>query len=320
MVLIPLLLLIFPALLVLAATNGNARYAAGLDVRSNLVQRRVEAINDDIELSDTVLLASIDGRFHALNRTNGRVKWSMHPPPTSIFSTEQPIEDPPLYNLVRSTHHDFDEREHDLEETYIIEPQSGEVFVLPPGASQSTPLEKLPFTIPQLVDLSPFRLNVHDEQRMFLGRKESSFITLDLDTGAVISVEDTDSCIWQERPVDAHQDTDLDTEAVSYSDGLDERSNARRGPPSRREIVIGRTDYHLTVRMDSKKGVVQTLKFSVYGPNSADRDLQERWTRPLDGRYLQPLPDGRVFSFRPRPEEFHSFEWLVPFPKPTLVI
>lgn len=308
-------------LILLALGASHARRDAGLDVRSTLMQRPTEYTNDDLSLSDTVLLASIDGRFHALNRTNGRVKWSMHTPLTSIHPSGQPTDEPPLHNLVRSTHHDLssdDDEAPELEETYIIEPQSGEIFVLPSGASQSTPLEKLPFTIPQLVDLSPFRLTVHNEQRMFLGRKETSFITLDLDTGAVISVDDTDSCIWHEPPIGGHQEPDLDEEeSISRFDALDEMAHPQSKALPRREIVIGRTDYHLTVRTDVKKGVVQTLKFSVYGPNSADRDLQERWTRPLDGRYLQPLPDGRVFSFRPRPEEFHSFEWLVPFPKPT---
>lgn len=314
--------LVFYSFLILYVFGvSHARRDAGLDVRNSLMQRHAEPLNDDLSLSDTVILASVDGKFHALNRTNGRVKWSMHTPPSSIHSSKQPLDEPPLHNLVRSTHHDLssdDDDVPDLEETYIIEPQSGEIFVLPSGASQSTPLEKLPFTIPQLVDLSPFRLTVHNEQRMFLGRKETSFITLDFDTGAVISIDDTDSCIWHEPPIKTHHDSGVDAEeTMSRFDAFDEMAHTKSKAQPRREIVIGRTDYHLTVRTDARKGVVQTLKFSVYGPNSADRDLQERWSRPLDGRYLQPLPDGRVFSFRPRAEEFHSFEWLVPFPKPT---
>lgn len=312
---LPLLL----AFLTFAPISWSVEYPPSLNVRSSLLQQRAEVVNDRLEVLDTVLLASIDGKFHALNRTTGRVKWSMHKPPASTHSVHSSIEDPPIYNLVRSLHHDpsaDDNEEVETEETYIIEPQSGEIFVLPPGATSSTPLEKLPFTVPKLVDLSPFRLKVHNEHRMFLGRKETSFITLDLDTGDVISIDDTDSCIWPKRsaPDSARFGADRD---VEY-DCVDEDSGADatiQKPPPRREIVIGRTDYYLTVRTNGQR-VYQRLKFSVYGPNSSDRDLQERWTRPPDGRYLQPLPDGRVFSFRPRDEEYHSFEWFVPFPKP----
>lgn len=294
-----------------------------LNVRSSLMQRRAEAADDRLVLSDTVLVASIDGKFHALNRTTGRVKWSMHKPPANIHSVDPSIKEPPIYNLVRSLHRDppaDDNEDVGTEETYIIEPQSGEIFVLPPGAASSAPLEKLPFTVPKLVDLSPFRLQVHNEHRMFLGRKETSFITLDLDTGDVISIDDTDSCIWKERSIQdsARYRPDEGIDRKSYYELFDEDSSdaPSRKPSLRREIVIGRTDYYLTVRTDGQR-VYQRLKFSVYGPNSADRDLQERWIQPLDGRYLQPLPDGRVFSFRPRDEEYHSFEWFVPFPKPA---
>ncbi|KAF8314488.1 hypothetical protein DL93DRAFT_2149101 [Clavulina sp. PMI_390] len=294
-----------------------------LHVRSpSLAHRRSEPIKEDISLSDTVLLASIDGRFHAVNRTNGRVKWSMQRPASTPPRTTTDIlpDGPPLHNLVRSTHHDIspeDDDAPDSGETYIIEPQSGAIFVLPPGASHSTPLEKLAFTVPQLVDMSPFRLQIHGEQRMFLGRKETSFITLDLDTGEVISVDDADSCLWHERPRDEEDVLSPGLSPVSSINAVDEM----RHRPKRQEIVVGRTDYHLTVRTDARKGVVQTLKFSVYGPNGVDRDLQERWARPPDGRYLQPLPDGRIFGFRPRPEAFHSFEWLVTsLVKPTVAV
>lgn len=315
-------LLLLSSFLTFVTTSRSAEYQPSFNGPSSLLQRRAEAADDRLALLDTVLLASVDGKFHALNRTTGRVKWSMHKPPSSFHSVDSSIGEAPIYNLVRSLHRDpsaSDNEDMETEETYIIEPQSGEVFVLPPGAAASTPLERLPFTVPKLVDLSPFRLKVHNEHRMFLGRKETSFITLDLDTGDVISVDDTDSCIWKEHspPDSTRLSADREIDRISHYEPYDEDADtSSRKPSPRREIVIGRTDYYLTVRTDSQR-VYQRLKFSVYGANSADRDLQERWNRPPDGRYLQPLPDGRVFSFRPQGEEYHSFEWFVPFPKPA---
>ena len=101
--------------------------------------------HDDLELMDVVLLATIDGKFHALNRTTGRMLWSM----------EQPVANPQvavsqLSELVQTEHlgllggapipSDDSENEDDEDrqvETYIIEPQSGRIFVKPVSPSPS---------------------------------------------------------------------------------------------------------------------------------------------------------------------------------------
>lgn len=319
-----ILAIVYALVLVHASTNAYSD-AAALDARNSFAHLRTD--HDELTLTDTVLLASVDGMFHAVNRTNGRIKWSMHPATHLQSSTDQPR--PPLHNLVRSVHlhrdDDTDDADYDAEETYIIEPQSGQIFVLPPGASQTTPLEKLPFTIPKLVDISPFRLPVNGEQRMFLGRKETSLITLDIDTGAVVAIYDANSCVWNEKhhkasrspsSHSAEEDDDEDNTTSLY----DPYSDTFRPPitPPRREVIIGRTDYHLSVHVDGK-GIIQTLTFSVYGPNNIDRDRQERWIKSPDGRYVQPLPDGRLFFFEPRGNKTELSEWVLPFPKPMYV-
>lgn len=301
-----------------ALPDGSA-----LDSRASFGHLRAEASTlEDLVLTDTVLLASIDGQFHAVNRTNGAIKWTMDPSAKTHLSSDPR---PPLHNLVRSVHL---QREDDIdgseEETYIIEPQSGQLYVLPPGASQTTPLEKLPFTVPKLVDLSPFRLLVNGEQRMFLGRKETSLITLDIDTGAVVAMYDANSCLWDEK---THRPSARASSRNSMSvqvDGEDDAETSlydpysdtfRRSRAPRREVVIGRTDYHISVVIDGK-GIVQTLTFSVYGPNNVDRDSQERWAKSPDGRYVQPLPDGRLFFFEPRGNRTELSQWVLQLGKP----
>lgn len=309
------------SLLVFASSYHGRLLAAGdrgLDIGNGFMWKDDRLDSDELILSDTVLLASIDGKFHALNRTSGRVKWTMHKPKSASGRDEEP----PLYSLVRSQHGILEDDEIDsgADEKYIIEPQSGEVWVLPPGASQTTPLEKLAFTVPQLVDMSPSSLIVNGERRDFIGSKETSLITLNIDTGEVITIDDARSCVWSQE--DSKQSTkaeDDDDDGTSLYDPFDEDTleyAKNQAVPPPRTIIIGRTDYHLSVGINRR---MQRLSFSVYGPNNIDRHYQERWIKPKDGRYLQPLPDGRVLSFYPKQDATQSFEWYMPFPKTTSV-
>ena len=89
-------------------------------------------ILNSLTLSDTVLLASIDGRFHAVNRTTGRAIWSMED--DSDASPSQNL----LHNLVRTDHNPTPDSplDPDNQELYIIEPQSGDIFVLSSSPSE----------------------------------------------------------------------------------------------------------------------------------------------------------------------------------------
>jgi hypothetical protein len=86
----------------------------------------------DLRLLDTVLLASVDGRFHAVNRSTGRSIWSMED--DGEAGPSQSL----LYNLVRTDHHlpSVATSESENQELYIIEPQSGDIFVLASGSAQ----------------------------------------------------------------------------------------------------------------------------------------------------------------------------------------
>ena len=167
-------------------------------------------------LHDTLLLASVDGKFHAVSRSTGHALWSMASSPDTT-SVSAPHE---LGALVRtgrttsrtrsslkrrippkSTIEDEDEEDelqdegstsHQQKETYIIEPQSGSIYIL---SSPSSPLQRFPLTMQELVDISPFTSSIppppgagdagEQETRVFVGRKETSLILLELETGRV---------------------------------------------------------------------------------------------------------------------------------------
>ena len=200
--------------------------------------------DDPLEVLNVVLVASVDGKFHALNRTNGGKLWSMPsspPPRTSSSSTSSSDHDPVqpvpsiLGPLVSTKHLDVDPDIDDdpfTHETYIVEPQSGDIYVTASN-SPTAPLQRLPFSMSQLVDMSPFSFGEADS-RVFVGRKKTSILLLELETGRVKAVLDS------ERPWDIRNDL-TDTEQEEMDVDLDELEGLKPAQQHRHEILIGRT-------------------------------------------------------------------------------
>ncbi|KAJ7809377.1 hypothetical protein B0H14DRAFT_3759782 [Mycena olivaceomarginata] len=187
--------------------------------------------------------------------------------------------------LVRTCHIDQDPDLTDdyldvCQETYIIEPQSGDIYVLVPPHSRSAPLQRFPYSMSELVDMSPFSFATADDHHVFVGRKATLEVVVELETGAV-RFGGPDTCPWGPFP-------DLDA------------WDKREPPPRRREVVVGRTDYHVTIhtRPSDKRGLVpvQTLAFSTYGPSSRDKRPPElcgdirRTPEPYPAPHLRPPP------------------------------
>jgi serine/threonine-protein kinase/endoribonuclease IRE1 len=134
-----------------------------------------------------------------------------------------------LAPLVRTHHVDQDpDLTDDLDacqETYIIEPQSGDIYVM---ATPSSPLRRFPYSVPELVDMSPFSFSAAaDDHRVFVGRKATLEVVVQLETGEVrFGGADTNTCPWGPFP------------------DLDERDE-REPPPRRREVVLGRTGMYV---------------------------------------------------------------------------
>lgn len=217
------------AILGSCADRASPKYGL-LPVSSKRVTNSVDYLHKEtLNVVDTVLLATIDGRFHAVNRTTGQPVWSM---------AATPGLNDILLPLVR-TDHDLDKDDEDDEEPqemYIVEPQTGDIFTLNQDAARETPLRKLPYSVPQLVELSPFSFNdpsdPNDPPRTFVGKKETSIITLDLTTGAILGT--TTHTLEKCRKGD-HDDVDGHSEADSDF----EDATTHRAKPV--EVQIGRT-------------------------------------------------------------------------------
>ncbi|KIJ27983.1 hypothetical protein M422DRAFT_54820 [Sphaerobolus stellatus SS14] len=157
--------------------RGRSKYSVLWPANSKLSAPSLSAqIPEELELLDIVVAASMDGKLHGLKRKTGRVLWSMKEvPETSTTNTLPNAFD----SLVRTDHHSICDSE-----LFIIEPQSGEIYLLPPKAAPSDPLQRLPLSIQQLVEMSPFSFP-GDEGRVFVGRKETVMMMVELETGKV---------------------------------------------------------------------------------------------------------------------------------------
>ena len=234
----PILYLLSTALLLFKLFSASC-LADTLQSPSNsqaLVQRSPDTPHDDppisqgLELLDIVLVASVDGKFHALNRTSGQTLWSM----SSFAPTTTSVSAPPtLGPLVRTTHVDLDpekttEEDAAYQEMYIIEPQSGDIYIM---ATPSSPLQRFPFSMPELVDMSPFTYMGDEERRVFVGRKETSLLLIELETGRVKATLNSE-CPWDPFEDLKNDEVDLD---------LDELEEGPLKPSAPTEVFIGRT-------------------------------------------------------------------------------
>ncbi|KAF9806751.1 hypothetical protein IEO21_08560 [Rhodonia placenta] len=254
---------------------------------------------DGLNLLDIVLVASVDGKLHALNRNSGETVWSMAGGEGTAPATLAP--------LVRTQHPDIDpdltDDDSDYQDVYVVEPQTGDIFIM---SSPNSPLKRLPFSVPQLVDLSPFSFSSDDDKRLFIGKKETSLLLIELETGRVKATLNSE-CPW-----DPFQDM---AEPAEFDIDLDELEGTKppKLPSNPTEVYIGRTDYTVSIhtrpsRPSSTKPPIQKLSFSVYGPNNEDLALQALYRHTADNAYIQPLPSGEILSIKPSNSNTHNSE------------
>lgn len=173
---------------------------------------------DDFDLADVALVTTLDGRVHALRRETGQWVWTLHDPSSKgagwvgeplvsvgsrsassvngSRSGQDVLNVPPAGPGSRTTgdRSKAGSAEADEDEVYAIEPHSdGDIYVFvrstknPDGSTSTGTLQKLPLSVSQLVSLSPFTFP-GDSSRIFVGKKESRLVGVDLKTGKLVGV------------------------------------------------------------------------------------------------------------------------------------
>lgn len=294
------------------SNDANTQAVSGqYSSRSSLTEDK-----EDVTLLDIVLVASVDGRFHALNRTSGQKLWSM-----SHSTHEAPSSLAPLVRTKHATYDsdltDDDDAHH---EVYMIEPQSGDIYVM---ATPSSKLQRLSFSMAQLVEMSPFKFARDDDERVFVGKKETSLLSIELETGKVKAINA--ECPWDPFENFSHKE-ELDLDELE-----DYMPNKERFIPT--EVFIGRTDYQISIFTRSnipngRKVPIQNLSFSIYGPNNQDNVLQAAYRKTQDSTYIDSLPTGTIVSLKaqendsagPYSLQKAQFMWTNHFDSPIVAV
>jgi hypothetical protein len=195
---------------------------------ANIVNPRViQAYAPDI--SDIVIVATVDGALHALNKTTGKRIWTSYPHQyNSFFQSDKTSA------LVQATSATDDG--HGI--TYVAEPLGdGALFIHQPGQI----LTRLPVSIKQLVHTSPFRSS---DGTVFIGQKTSHLIAIDPITGTVIKDFSKDGsklhpryqfCVNQRKQISTLSNLEAENHS-SICHILD-----------RPLLYLGRSDYHLSI-------------------------------------------------------------------------
>lgn len=187
---------------------------------------------EDLVLSPLVLAVTVDGHVHAIKRETGQWVWTLHDDGGAALGgvTKQEREQrlrggavggPLVKSVGRKRNNStlnpalsLSSDETDLlqvkldqmkEEIYVIEPHSaGDIYLYTPPPTTIPPtagtLQKLPLSMTQLVSLSPFTFP-SDSSRMFVGRKETKLVGVDLRSGRLVGVFGSGEgwCEWDEQ-------------------------------------------------------------------------------------------------------------------------
>ncbi|WFD29116.1 non-specific serine/threonine protein kinase [Malassezia sp. CBS 17886] len=260
----------------------------------------------DLEASHIVLATTIDGGLYGIDRATGDIRWQLHP----RSNATSPLAATLLQPLASSA---YGARRRTLEQLteeavasgdaavlqalqgagiYIVEPSSGgDLYVLrveeDAHADARPHLQKLPFSLPELVSLSPFSFR-SDGSRIFVAEKQTRLVELNVFTGRIRAVFDSHAMhsgdhVSRRRVAHGHADGGAH---ATESDAIESPW-----------VYMGRTDYTLTVHVDSDPDAVQSLRYSVYTPNRADSDVAALWRRhahPIDQRVVVACPEERT--------------------------
>jgi hypothetical protein len=154
-----------------------------IDRQTSISSSTTAPVNCNATLLNIVLVATIDGNLHALNRSSGDVKWSLASANT-FSKLNRPVE---LEPVVKSSDTYLTDNIYTNHSAYIVEPGSGALYFKRP---LHTTLIKLPHSVSELASLAPLEMehpflvgSPNTTSLVQSGSIERSYFTLDIKTG-----------------------------------------------------------------------------------------------------------------------------------------
>ncbi|CAG8538274.1 5596_t:CDS:2, partial [Scutellospora calospora] len=259
----------------------------------------VNALPPKLDLSpiNLVLISTLDGNLHGVDRYTGHVLWSLEGATEGFLiktftrpATKQPNatnnddrEEFDYSDIILSkdqddiNHHTIDdsqltklngdpeeEEDPDLEITYIVEPNNDGILYM---FSPKTGLQKFPQTVKQLVMNSPFRSV--DGKVFIVGSKSTKFFAIDPATGKILQ--------------SFNSDNELENECPST------------GSLPRDALYVGMNAYKISIFNERGKPK-WNLTYTEYVPHSFDANIELMYNTSPDGYYISSTHNGEVLS------------------------
>ncbi|KAK3623142.1 bifunctional endoribonuclease/protein kinase ire1 [Elasticomyces elasticus] len=303
------------ALATYAPADSNPAVRAPPASRSSatagLTSRQPARSLQDWQVEDIVLLATVDGKLHARDRTTGAARWQLE------------VDTPMVETTYHRHNRSVDEQGLEVDDPiWIVEPsQDGSIYVYVPGSGLG--MQRLGYTVKELADLAPYAGEGHPAVA-YTAEKKNTLYTIDAGTGNILKVFSSAGAITNDdrkcrrvNPLESLEEEDEECEPIGT-------------------LLLGRTEY--TIGVQTLNGEpISTIRYFEWGPNNRDQDLKSKYTTTMDRKYVYSRYDGSVFGldlgvhddYRPVPankpvyrEKFSSpvvrvFDVVRPTEKPT---
>ena len=183
---------------------------AGLN--SRLTARSLQ----DWQVEDIILLATVDGSIHARDRKTGLSRWQLE--------SLTPMVETVYHRNNKSIDENGVEQEDPL---WIVEPsQDGSIYMYAPRAGFG--MQKLGYTVKQLVELSPYA-SEGEPAVAYTAEKKNTLYTIDARTGNILKMF---------GPSGSYSNNDRSCRRVNPLETTDEEECEPIG-----KLTIGRTEY-----------------------------------------------------------------------------
>jgi serine/threonine-protein kinase/endoribonuclease IRE1 len=223
----------------------------------------------DWEVEDFVLLATVDGSIHARDRHTGAERWNLE-------------VDRPMVETIYHRQNNSGIQEHRPEDDFlwIVEPsRDGDIYIFDQG--RNIGLQRPQLTVKQLAqDFSPYA--GEDPAVVYTTEKRTTLYTVDAATGIITKTFSSSG---------SSGSADTSCKRINRLEGEGQECG------SNGSIMLGRTEYTVNIEHLESEGPICTLKYSEWGPNNRDMDLQGQYSRTMDQKYVFPRFDGSIWGF-----------------------
>ncbi|KAK6376294.1 bifunctional endoribonuclease/protein kinase ire1 [Exophiala oligosperma] len=227
----------------------------------------------DWEVENLVLLATIDGTIHALDRKTGAERWSLGIPDSPMIETIH-------HKLNRSDDLDSDPSIED-DYMFIVEPsKDGNLYIQ--HRDPRIGLQRLSVTVRSLAESTP--QFVEDPPLVTISSQETTAYVVDAATGNILQQFDRYRGFSSE-------DQGRSCRRLTGLFDLDDPACEPLGT-----LNLGRVEYTIQISHKVTNQALCTIKFAEWIPNKGDSDLQDQYVAPLDNNHIQSLYNGRVIG------------------------